>query len=351
MRYIKYYKAKVINFLKAIYNMLFNRKKLNFESGKKYAFIMLSADYENLGDIAITSCQEEFLRNILDEQYQIIKVDVEDTYSIYYDMKKHIAEDSIITLIGGGNSGYIYEFIEAKRRFILKKFKNNIIISFPQTVLYNDSFEEKRAKSKFVALCSKCRNLTLMARENNTYQKYKQMGLENVELVPDIVFSKQYISENIKREGIALILRNDKEKSFSGELQENIIKEIIDNNEKVEYMDTCNFSRTKNEYTNTLTEYLKKVSSKKMVITDRLHGMIFCYITNTPCIVFDNNNNKISGTYNTWLKNQNFIFLVAPAKDEVTKAISKAVEINHIKKENLKEKFNVIIERMKQLGD
>lgn len=351
MRYIKYYKAVIMNFLKAMYEMLFDKKKINYESDKKYAFIMLSADYENLGDIAITSSQEMFLKNSLGEQYQIIKVEVEDTYSVYYDMKKHITKDSIITLIGGGNSGYIYEFIEAKRRFILKKFKNNKIISFPQTVLYNDSFEEKKAKRKFINACRRCKDLTLIARENNSYQKYSQMGLKNIELVPDIVFSRQYLNKNTKREGIALILRNDKEKSFSSDLQNDMLSNIMNNREKIEYMDTCNFAKSKSEYANELDNYLKKVASKKMVITDRLHGMIFCYITNTPCIVFDNNNNKISGTYNTWLKNQNFIFLVTPNISEVEKAINKAIEIDNVKKEGFTEKFNVLIERMKKIDE
>ena len=42
---------------------------------------------------------------------------------------------------------------------------------------------------------------------------------------------------------------------------------------------------------------LKEFAGAQLVITDRLHGMVFCYLTNTPCIVFSNYNHKVLGTY------------------------------------------------------
>ena len=38
------------------------------------------------------------------------------------------------------------------------------------------------------------------------------------------------------------------------------------------------------------------------MITDRLHGMIFAYITNTPCIAIDNSNGKVKNFYKTWFE-------------------------------------------------
>ena len=46
-----------------------------------------------------------------------------------------------------------------------------------------------------------------------------------------------------------------------------------------------------------------------MVITDRLHCMIFSAITSTPCIVIDNYTNKISGVYK-WISNYNYLMLI-----------------------------------------
>ena len=49
------------------------------------------------------------------------------------------------------------------------------------------------------------------------------------------------------------------------------------------------------------------ISGKKLVVTDRLHCMIFCAVTGTPCIAFDNSNKKISGVYKMWLGDLNYI--------------------------------------------
>ena len=77
----------------------------------------------------------------------------------------------------------------------------------------------------------------------------------------------------------------------------------------MEQMDTCDvdISRGKEKV---LEDYLNKLSRARFAITDRLHGMILCYITNTPCFVFDINNPKIRSTYDTWLTEQNFIKMI-----------------------------------------
>lgn len=55
--------------------------------------------------------------------------------------------------------------------------------------------------------------------------------------------------------------------------------------------------------------------SAQFVITDRLHARIFCYITNTPCLVFQNNNHKVRETYD-WNKSNRNINLVAEFSQE-----------------------------------
>ena len=40
----------------------------------------------------------------------------------------------------------------------------------------------------------------------------------------------------------------------------------------------------------------------KLVVTDRLHGMIFCVITGTPCLAIDSSNARVSRFYTAWLQ-------------------------------------------------
>ena len=74
-------------------------------------------------------------------------------------------------------------------------------------------------------------------------------------------------------------------------------------NEVLEYM--INVNQREKEL-NKKWDQFKKV---EVVITDRLHGMVFCAITSTPCIVIANYNHKVKDTY-AWLKNLNYIKFV-----------------------------------------
>jgi pyruvyl transferase EpsI len=47
----------------------------------------------------------------------------------------------------------------------------------------------------------------------------------------------------------------------------------------------------------------------EVVVTDRLHGMIFAAITGTPCVVLQNSNHKIESTHQTWLSSLSHIML------------------------------------------
>ena len=47
---------------------------------KKYAFVFFAADYNNLGDLAITVSQQKFLMSLIGEEYTVIKINEGDTY-------------------------------------------------------------------------------------------------------------------------------------------------------------------------------------------------------------------------------------------------------------------------------
>ena len=122
-----------IAYLKGMWKAYTTAESMQVDKEKKQAYIMLAANYNNLGDIAITYSQEIYIKKVLEPDYEVIVVPYDKTYSYFRQMKKNINNLSIITLIGGGNSGTLYEFIEAPRRFILKFFKDYRIISFPQS--------------------------------------------------------------------------------------------------------------------------------------------------------------------------------------------------------------------------
>ena len=55
-----------------------------------------------------------------------------------------------------------------------------------------------------------------------------------------------------------------------------------------------------------LQRQFDKFRHASLVVTDRLHGMIFCAITGTPCIVLDSKSPKVRGCYE-WIEQLDYI--------------------------------------------
>lgn len=62
-----------------------------------------------------------------------------------------------------------------------------------------------------------------------------------------------------------------------------------------------------------LNAKLSEFSSVKLVITDRLHGILFCAITGTQCIVINSRSPKVRGCYE-WIEHLDYICLVDDIK-------------------------------------
>lgn len=326
---------------RCIYNNMCNHE-LNPQ--KKYAFVLFAADYNNLGDLAITVSQQKFLEELIGEEYSVVKINASDTYDWIREIKKLPPDNILITLIGGGNSGSLYDFIEIPRRFILKLFRNYKIISFPQTIFFDNSEQALAIKNEFTLLANRCKNLTLVAREKNSERIYKSNSKARVLLTPDIVFSyEKYVKlgGNRQANSVALVLRDDKEKALGASFQRTLIELAEKRFDKVEYMDTCDVEYKENNAQKLLDDYLAQLQSISLVITDRLHGMILSYITRTPCIVFNNSNQKIESTYNTWLQGQNIVRLFDSERvEDLNQLIDDMMNQSDYMSVNLDEKFD-----------
>ena len=267
--------------------------------------VTLAADYGNLGDIAITYAQTKLLKDLFPDR-KIITVHVKDTYMLGV-LKKSISPNDIITIIGGGNMGDVYESFESRRRYIIHLFPHNKIISFPQSL----DFRTERALNKSVKIYSKHQNLHIFARETTSFELMKASFKKNyLYLVPDIVFYLNKVLPTFHRDGIILCLRNDIERSISKTQWSSLVSSIEEKYENIQYYDTFIGDFQKGEEDVALDHIWSAFKKAKVVVTDRLHGMIFCAITNTPCIVLPNSNHKISSTYYKWLDQLKFIIYI-----------------------------------------
>ena len=295
-------------------------KKRNFDlNSKKHAFIFLAADYGNIGDIAITKAQKQFLKKTLPD-YGVISIPISQTRLVLRSIKKQIKPNDVITIIGGGNMGAIYPDIEALRQLVIKSFPKNRIVCFPQTLDWDKSLHSKRALKRIVKVYSGHPNIHIFARESITYKKlvdlFKRHNKVTVGLVPDIVMSSTAkdlgASDNEQCSSILTCLRNDKEAVLTNEQYQKLDDVLAATKYNIIKTDTHAGGSGLDdlECSKLLKDKLNQFRSAHLVITDRLHGMIMCILAGTPCLVLPNSNHKISQTWLDWLQNESRLIFV-----------------------------------------
>lgn len=293
-------------------------KDIVIEPNKKHAFIFLAADYGNLGDVAITYAQTKFLKDNLGNGFEVIEIPISQSLEGLYFVKKNIKLGDIVTSVGGGNLGDMYDQIEYIRQLAVRYFPKNKFISFPQTFDFSGTTEGKKALAIATKVYNAHPNMFFVAREKTSFALMKRhFNNTTVLLTPDIVISLNKEQPVRQRNGAVLCLRADKEKNLTKQQNAFIQSEIENRFEKVVFNDT-HIDRNQlsiAEREEELEKIWNTFKSAELVITDRLHGMIFCYITNTPCLVFQNNNHKVRETYD-WIEGNKNINLVTEYSEE-----------------------------------
>lgn len=287
-----------------------NRSKYQSKH-KKHIFIVGIPEHGNIGDQAIFISMLQFLRkNYVD--YDIHKIYFSRILENLRCLIKYVSHEDMFVLMGGGNMGNEYLDEEEVRRIVIKYFPLNRIIIFPQTL----DFSNKRESEESARIFEKHRDLHIFSREKVSYQKMQEIySSNNIYIVPDIVLylNKIPFMEEMVRNDILLCIRNDRESSITIETESELINLSRKYAEKIRYTDTVMsyLPDIFNEEVVSKVVYRKLIEFRKasVVITDRLHGMIFSAICATPCLVLENYNHKVSSFYYTWFQKIPYIHL------------------------------------------
>lgn len=310
-------KSAMPGFIKIKIRLFFSTSKapewIKYNDGRPKVYIFLAGFYQNLGDMAITYAQKRFLQNCFPES-DVITVPSTSTYYAIKTIKTFIKPNDIVTIIGGGNMSDMYVSLENARLHVVKSFPNNKIISFPQTMAFSETPYGRKRQKISRKVYSKHKNLKLFVREPFSLERIKK-AFPDVKsgLCPDIVLSLNKFEPKCDRHGVLCCLRSDNEQLIQSNRREELIKAVNNRYSDVTFKDTVDISLeecTEAKYEQTLETFWDMLRHKEVVVTDRLHCMIFCAITGTPCVVMDNLNRKISGVYRAWLQNVDYIRLV-----------------------------------------
>ncbi len=288
-----------------------DKRLLSCIGGKGNIFVFGGCDYSNLGDYAITLAQVKLLKSIFPNKCVHI-VRMNDTYKGIKTLLRNRNHTDLVTIIGGGNMGELYYGYERKRNFIVRKLHNYRIVSFPQSMIWSDNRLAKLGLKRSNYVYSHHNGLLLLAREELSFAKMKSNYPKcDIKLCPDVVFTLDE-RMNLQRKGIVLSIRADKE-SIMTEADKELLKQKLDETHiGITALDTCDSNGLKLD--TAFSRLIRIYNEASVVITDRLHGMIFSYITGTPAIVLPNNNGKIEYSYH-WIAYSGYIKLIS--KDEI----------------------------------
>jgi len=302
------------------------------KNGKPVIFLLGTPTHGNLGDHAIVYA-EKLLLEKLGYTANLIEFSNDD-YRHNRDWLKHkvINTNDIILVDGGGNMGTLWVEADMKIADIISRFSENKIFIFTQTCYYDESEPAQKLLEKNISIYCSAKDLIICLRDKASYDFAKEnfIGVKLI-FTPDIVLSITGAPKHSNKKGVLLCFREDKEKVTDFNIL-TTVKNYL-KNKKIKETDTVINKRVtqKNRYRE-LNKKWREFAHSELVITDRLHAMIFAAITNTPCIAVDNKSKKVSGSYE-FIKELPYI-CIAQNTDEILDKIPEMINADISKSYN-----------------
>lgn len=267
-------------------------------------FLVFTPEHGNLGDHAIAQSEIEVLNSL---RIPYIEITGKHLNNMRAKKALHVLNGRTILINGGGNLGTLWPSVEHIIREIIRTNPKSQIIILPNTIYYEDDDNAWLELNRSKEIYNAHRNLKLYAREKLSFDKMKDI-YNDVALAPDMVLRMNKCKNGIERKGCILCLRSDCEKTISEEIEETInkqTKKIFGDN--IVYLDMVVSDQIPVSARDAeLDKQYEAFRHAELVITDRLHGMVFCAITGTPCIVIDSKSPKVRGCYE-WIKDLPYI--------------------------------------------
>lgn len=309
-----------------------------------HVWLLGSIDHGNIGDHLIQTAICEFIQDISS------KIIIHDITIEQYFIKKSflidkIKDDDILLFCGGGNLGILWPKLEKIRRDAFATWPDNMKVVFPQSVYFNDNAEEIE-KSKQAYNNSNC---LLCLRDQKSFDNAELLFNCEKILLPDMALYLDVRKNNHERNCILLLLRNDKESNFHDEEKKSLIDSLQGFDNSIIIDDTVvSYNVCNNDRKFEVQKLIDKVSSAKLVVTDRLHGMITSAICGTPCIVLSNSYHKID-SFKPWVEDLSYIHF-AKKPDEV-EIIINSIDFSKENTYPLSDKRNLFNELREKLID
>lgn len=303
------------------------REQINLLRQQKKILLIGTAEHSNIGDLAISKAAQELLLDQFPE-YTQVEFSTFELDAQYDFLQAIVHRDDLFFFNGGGNLGNRYMEEEMLRRRVLSDYPNHKAVIMPQTISFTDDEEGRRQAALSADVYTRHSDLTLFVRGKASLQ-FAQAHFPGVRcaLMPDTVFSMR-TGYHLARRGILLCIRDDAESRLSPEERDRIAAAAQAYTEELSR--TTNMAEReigREARAARVNEELKRFAGHRVVITDRLHGMIFAAVTGTPVVVLRSADRKIEEYYEAFLAGSNAVFYVGTDLDRLNDALAQALRV------------------------
>lgn len=286
---------------KTITLLLINYKRHSRSKSEGTILLGLIPTHQNLGDYALYLSALQFIKDFY-PNHTILELTILEMPNKIFEFRNSMNSNTdLVFLIGGGNMGSRYLIEEFNRQVIFYVFRDFKRIQLPQSSSYENNLKGKLILkiSQLIFQLNKDKIL-ITSRDEKSFHFFKSKFNTKVLFFPDTVLYLKFSNNSPRTEKVLYCIRDDEESKFNSQERKKIKKIIHDKFSCVENFDTINKdTNCSNEVA--FDKLINNISTSKLVITDRLHGVIFAFITNTNVIALPTCDHKLIDFFN-WIK-------------------------------------------------
>lgn len=259
-----------------------------------FVFLFGSPFHSNLGDQAQTECIVNWIEHNLPGYKVFISTYINTTPRLLRKIRKYIRKKDILLCHSGYHMTDLYDEQSHYLR-LAELFPDHPLTILPQTLHYRDNSHAQATAD----ILNSHPNCTLFCRDEHSYETAKELfGRCRLFLYPDIVTSLigKVSLANHPRQGILFCMRNDREAFYQPQAIAKLRRELEEFT-STEQTDTTidtpaeEVIARRREILYSTFDYFSRF---QVIITDRYHETIFSLISNTPVIVLNSIDHKLS---------------------------------------------------------
>lgn len=269
-------------------------------------------DHNNLGDHAISIGERTFFQDYFPDR-QVCEITTKEwSLGGSAQLLRKLPDDALIFFHGGGFLGSLWQWEEDNLCDVVSKLGDRTCIVLPQTLYFSDGVDGQALKDKRISFYASHRNVVFFLRDKRSYDLCRHVLPDNqCYLFPDTTYYMDgHPDSSIHRNGVVFCFRVDQEKTLDDDIKRQVTDVLENFGVPITATDTVIDHNVRPcSRLAAVESKLDQFRHAQLVVTDRLHGLILCAITRTPCLAFNNISKKVQGAYD-WVAKDPSLSLV-----------------------------------------